>query len=117
MSILKNKDMKAVEINMEAAKNVLKQTAISPKEGWDGWVMRIFTLKKDGFTPKHTHDWPHINYIIGGKGPFLSTGKNDLSLPVIPLILKAESCISLKTAGKMIFPLSALCRRKGINKK
>ena len=67
MPLMKNEEMKTIEINMEAAMNVVKQTAISPKEGWDGWVMRIFTLKKDGFTPFHTHDWPHINYIIKGK--------------------------------------------------
>lgn len=75
MPILKNEDMKSVEINMEAAKNVLKQTAIGPQEGWDGWVMRIFTLKKDGLTPLHNHSWPHINYIIKGSGTLFIDGE------------------------------------------
>lgn len=75
MPILKNKDMEQVAVDMEAAKNVLKQTAISSKEGWDGWTMRIFTLKKDGFTPFHTHDWPHINYMIKGSGTLFIDGK------------------------------------------
>ena len=75
MPLLKKEEMKQIEINMEAAKNVLKRTAISPKEGWDGWVMRIFTLKKDGFTPFHNHPWPHINYIIKGEGILFIDGK------------------------------------------
>ncbi|QEN09751.1 cupin domain-containing protein [Oceanispirochaeta crateris] len=75
MSILKNEAMKTVEVNMEGAKNVIKQTAITGAEGWDGWSMRIFTLKKEGFTPFHAHDWPHINYIISGTGTLFIDGK------------------------------------------
>lgn len=75
MSILKNEEMKAVEINMDAAKNVFKQTAITKDQGWDGWSMRIFTLEKDGYTPFHTHDWPHINYILKGSGTLFIDGE------------------------------------------
>lgn len=75
MSILRKEDMPAVAIDMPAAKNVLKQTAITGKEGWEGWSMRIFTLKEDGYTPRHSHDWPHINYIIKGEGSLFVDGK------------------------------------------
>lgn len=49
-------------------KGTLKKVLVSPQEGWDGWVMRLFTLNADGFTPRHTHPWPHINYITEGCG-------------------------------------------------
>lgn len=75
MSILKNEEMKTVELNMPAAKNVVKQTAITGDQGWEGWSMRIFTLKKDGYTPFHTHEWPHINYIIKGSGTLFIDGR------------------------------------------
>ncbi len=81
MPILKNKDMKSVEVNMEAAKNVLKQTAITSKEGWEGWSMRIFTLKKEGYTPSHSHPWPHINYIIKGIGTLFIDGEEQSVSP------------------------------------
>lgn len=48
--------------------NVLKKVLISPKEGWEGYVMRLFELGEEGYSPKHTHDWPHINFITGGNG-------------------------------------------------
>ncbi|MBB6481782.1 cupin domain-containing protein [Spirochaeta isovalerica] len=75
MPILKNKDMKKIELNMEGIKNAVKQTAISPAQGWDGHVMRIFTLGKEGYTPKHEHSWPHINYIIKGEGTLFIDGE------------------------------------------
>lgn len=56
--------------------NVLRKMLISPKEGWDGHVMRLFELGEGGFTPKHTHDWPHINFIISGKGNLHLDGTN-----------------------------------------
>jgi quercetin dioxygenase-like cupin family protein len=48
--------------------NVLRKMLISPEEGWEGYVMRLFELGEGGYSPKHTHDWPHINFITGGKG-------------------------------------------------
>ncbi len=113
MSILKNKDMKAVEINMEAAKNVLKQTAISPKEGWDGWVMRIFTLKKDGFTPKHTHDWPHINYIISGKGTLFIDGEERPVAPGDTAYVKGGELHQFKNGGEDDFSFICIVPEEG----
>lgn len=49
-------------------KNVLRKMLISPKEGWEGYVMHLFELGEEGYSPKHSHDWPHINFILSGKG-------------------------------------------------
>ncbi|MFA7671154.1 MAG: cupin domain-containing protein [Sphaerochaetaceae bacterium] len=51
-----------------ALKNVDKQVLIGPKEGWADYVMRLFTLGGDSYTPKHQHPWPHIIYIVQGEG-------------------------------------------------
>lgn len=50
------------------AKDALMKVLISPAEGWEGHVMRVFEIGENGFTPQHQHDWPHINYIIAGEG-------------------------------------------------
>ncbi|WP_066500696.1 cupin domain-containing protein [Abyssisolibacter fermentans] len=68
MIISHERNVEGKKIVGDNAKNVLMKAVISPDEGWDGYVMRIFELEKDGFTPKHTHPWPHINYIIEGEG-------------------------------------------------
>lgn len=60
--------LKGLKLDGEELKNVVKKVLVSPNEGWDGYVMRVFELSKGGFSPRHSHPWPHINYMIKGKG-------------------------------------------------
>lgn len=56
------------ELSGDALKNVTKQVLIGQEQGWEDYVMRMFTLGKDGYTPRHAHDWPHIVYVVEGEG-------------------------------------------------
>lgn len=49
-------------------KNAAMKVLVGPPEGWTDHVMRIIELGPEGFSPKHTHPWPHINYMIEGDG-------------------------------------------------
>lgn len=69
------KNIKAVKVEAPGVANVLKQVLVGPQQGWEGWVMRLFTLGPDGYTPRHTHPWPHINYIVSGSGTLFLEGK------------------------------------------
>ncbi len=62
------KEIEGTKIDSPQVKNVLKKVLISPENGWEGYVMRVFELGEGGYSPKHTHPWPHINYILKGKG-------------------------------------------------
>lgn len=68
-------DIEKKEINSPELKGVLKQLAIGPEQGWEDHAMRIFTLKPGGHTPRHNHHWPHINYILKGKGTLYHGGQ------------------------------------------
>ncbi len=48
--------------------NGFKQALIGPKQGWEGYVMRLITRRNKTSSPLHTHPWPHINYFISGEG-------------------------------------------------
>lgn len=61
-------DLAGIPIQGSEVKGALKKALVTPLEGWDGWSMRHFTLDTAGFTPKHTHPWPHINFITSGSG-------------------------------------------------
>ena len=69
-----SKEIKKIKLEGNNLNNVYKQIAIGANEGWDDYVMRIFTLKHGGYTPEHSHPWPHINYIIEGKGSLFLDG-------------------------------------------
>jgi len=60
--------VKATKMKMSGAEKVWKKVCISPIEGWEGYVMRVFEIEPGGKTPSHTHKWPHINYFLQGKG-------------------------------------------------
>ncbi len=62
------KNVKGTKVAAPGVCGVEKKVLISPSEGWEGYVMRVFEAEKGGNTPKHSHDWPHINYIIEGSG-------------------------------------------------
>ena len=67
---LENKKIDSPKVN-----NASIKVLVSPKEGWEGHVMRVLELGKDGFSPKHEHPWPHINYMIEGEGELMIDGK------------------------------------------
>ncbi|MBU1020785.1 MAG: cupin domain-containing protein [Firmicutes bacterium] len=62
------------DINSPAALHASMKVLVSPKEGWEGHVMRVLDVQVGGYTPKHSHDWPHINYIIEGEGELFIDG-------------------------------------------
>ena len=56
------------------AKDALMKVLVGPSEGWGDHVMRVFELQPGGYTPKHAHDWPHINVVLEGKGTLFING-------------------------------------------
>tara|TARA_B100000965_G_C19555334_1_gene741930 strand:+ start:1109 stop:1456 length:348 start_codon:yes stop_codon:yes gene_type:complete len=68
MIVSHKNNVEGVKIELPEVKDAMMKVLISPKEGWQGNVMRVFELGKGGYTPRHTHPWPHINYIVSGKG-------------------------------------------------
>ncbi len=58
-------------------KDAVMKVLVSPEEGWEDNVLRVFELEPGGYTPKHSHDWPHINYVIEGEGALFLNGKEN----------------------------------------
>lgn len=67
-------DITVKQIESNQVKGTSIRVLVSPKEGWDGYVMRVLDVEKDGFTLKHSHAWPHINYVIEGQGELMIDG-------------------------------------------
>ncbi len=65
-----------VIIEHSEVKDAMMKVLLSPDQGWKGHVMRVFELGNEGHTPRHSHPWPHINYIISGKGILHLDGEN-----------------------------------------
>ena len=67
-TVRKREDVLGVPMAGAGVKDVTKRVLISPAEGWEGHVMRLFEIGPGGHTPRHTHDWPHVNVVVAGRG-------------------------------------------------
>lgn len=68
MSVGYSDELAGARLEGEGIAGVVKKVLVSPADGWDGWCMRLFELKPGGHTPRHRHDWPHINVVLSGSG-------------------------------------------------
>ncbi len=69
------------QLENPAMKGVVKQVLIGPDQGWKDYVMRMFTLTKGGYAPRHSHPWQHILYITEGEGNLFMNG---IDYPLVP---------------------------------
>lgn len=68
------KDLVNKKLESPLVQHASMKVLVSKEEGWDNHVMRVLELGKDGYSPKHEHPWPHINYMIEGKGELMIDG-------------------------------------------
>ncbi len=67
--------IEGIKLKGNDLKDAVKKVLIGPKEGWEDYVMRLFSLEKGGNTPKHSHPWIHINIVLKGKGTLFLEGQ------------------------------------------
>ncbi len=71
MKITKYSDIEAKTFESDAVKGVTGRVAIGKADGADHFCMRVFEVEKDGFTPKHIHDWEHEIFFHAGNAEVL----------------------------------------------
>lgn len=68
MSVKNYNDILPIRMNNEMVKNVAGRVMIGKEDGAPNFCMRVFEMGKDGFSPKHTHDWEHEVFVHTGHG-------------------------------------------------
>ena len=68
MPVIKYDDISRAPVTTEGVREASRADVIGGPEGWQENVMRVFRLAPGGFTPKHKHDWEHVNHVIRGRG-------------------------------------------------
>jgi quercetin dioxygenase-like cupin family protein len=75
MIISHEQDLPATAINSTQVHNAAMKVLIGEKEGWRDHVMRVIELGPEGYSPRHKHPWPHINYMVEGSGTLYIEGQ------------------------------------------
>lgn len=68
MKVISLSNVSKMEVTMEGASRAWKQVPISGRDGAPVYALRVFTIEPGGYTPYHSHDFEHSNYVIEGEG-------------------------------------------------
>jgi len=105
--------IKANEINDPSVLNASIKVLIGPDEGWDSHVMRVIEIEEGGYSPQHSHPWPHINYVLEGEGSLLYNGEEKpIKKGSVPFISPNENH-QFKNSGKEKFVFICIVPKEG----
>lgn len=113
MIVANEKDVHAMVMESPEVKKAAMKALISPQEGWEGYVMRVIELGKGGYSPRHTHDWPHINYILEGSGSLHINGKDTPVEAGSYAYVPAGSLHQYKNEGRGMFRFICIVPEEG----
>jgi quercetin dioxygenase-like cupin family protein len=108
---MKNLDNK--QINHPDAKDAFMRVLVGGQEGWDDYVMRVITLEPNGYTPRHQHDWAHINYVIDGEGTIMIDGKDTDVAPGAYAFVPGNTIHQYKQRGDKPFTFMCIVKKEG----
>ena len=72
MKIISLEKVGRSKVEMEGAQSAWKQVPLSAADGAPVYACRVFTLEPGGYTPYHSHNYEHMNYIIEGEGALVN---------------------------------------------
>ncbi len=80
MKTISLKNVEKKKVKMDGASGAWKQAPLSGDDGAPVYAYRVFTVEPGGYTPYHTHNYEHMNYIIEGEGAIIN--ENGEELPI-----------------------------------
>jgi quercetin dioxygenase-like cupin family protein len=75
MAIFRYDEIALQPVDMDGVKDTTKSNVIGPPQGWDSHTLRVFRIEPEGNTPRHQHDWEHVNHVISGRGQLMIAGE------------------------------------------
>ncbi|MBK5239646.1 cupin domain-containing protein [Clostridium sp.] len=76
MIVSNEKYVKVSQISAPGYANIVGKVLVSSETGWDDYVMRVFQVSENGYSGRHSHDYPHIVYTLEGTGTLFLDGKD-----------------------------------------
>lgn len=101
--IAHEKDNQAKQLVGDQVKHAAMKVLVGPEHGWSDHVMRVVELQTDGYSPKHAHPWPHINYMIEGEGCLMIDGVDTTVKAGSYAYVPANTLHQFKNTGQGIF--------------
>ncbi len=99
MKIKKKTDIVPRIMDDGQASGVKAFPVLTANDGTPNFAMRLFEIKPNGHTPKHTHKWEHEVFIISGEG-FVLQGEEKIPIEKEDFILVSPDELHQFLAGE-----------------
>ena len=106
-------NLKAKEVTHPDAFKSAMKVLVSPLEGWDDYVMRVVEVEPNGYTPKHSHPWPHINFMIEGEGTLLIDEKLNSVTKGSFAFVPHDALHQFRNVGDVVFKFICIVPKEG----
>ena len=113
MIVSHEENVESIIFNNPEANGASMKALISPNKGWEGYVMRVIELEEGGYSPKHNHPWPHINYILEGEGILVLDEEEHKVEKGSFAYVPADKLHQFNNAGKGIFKFICIVPEEG----
>ena len=113
MIVGSSKNLEAIVVNHPSAKDSKMRVLVGEQEGWDSHVMRVVEVDENGYTPKHSHPWPHINYMLEGEGELMIEGVNHPVKAGSYAYVPSDSLHQFRNKGKGTFKFICIVPKEG----
>ena len=113
MIVANEQDKIAAAVVSPEVRNAAIKVLIGEKEGWTDHVMRIVELGPDGHSPRHSHPWPHINYMVEGIGSLFMDGRDHPVEAGTYSFVPANTEHQFKNAGNGMFRFICIVPKEG----
>ena len=107
------KDVKFKDVIHAESKGAKMGVLVSETEGWEDHVLRVLVVEPNGFTPKHFHPWPHINYFLEGSGELMIDGVVTKVEPGSYAFVPANKIHQFRNKGEGEFKFICIVPKKG----
>ena len=68
-------EMPGIPMQMDGAKGIQMRMMVGRSDGAPTFAMRHFTVEPGGHSPRHSHDYEHEVYIVGGTARLENDGE------------------------------------------
>ncbi|MBN2504662.1 MAG: cupin domain-containing protein [Bacilli bacterium] len=109
----KKDDIISMKLNGEDINNAYMKVLVGPDQGWESHVMRLIEVEPGGNTPKHKHPWPHINFIVEGKGILMIDNVEHVVEPGAYAYVPADHIHQFLNRGDLTFSFLCIVPKEG----
>lgn len=97
----------------DQVKNAAMKVLVGPEAGWSDYVMRLLEVDPDGFTPKHQHPWPHINFVVEGTGSLLQGDETTVVTAGSYAYIPANTLHQFRNTDTTVFKFLCIVPKEG----